>query len=208
MAYNAYTSSTNKTTCYTRSMRDSPAPGPEIKAWKTLSSEVVLNEKWFKVRKDTIRLPSGKIIDDYFVWESPSMATVVPFTQDGKFVICQQYRHAVGKIMYQFPSGVVGKDESPQHAAVREMAEEIGYTSDSLTHLGDVTLYATKLTGWQHMFLAQNAVPMAIRQHDAEEPTKVVLVTPAELQQMIDANKFQLPGSLSAALLAMKKLGL
>lgn len=179
-----------------------------IKPWKTLSSGIALNEKWFMVRKDTIELPSGKVIDDYFVWQSPDIAVVVPFTKEGKFVICQQYRHAVGKIMYQFPAGAVEKGETPEQAARREMSEECGYKSEAVTHLADTAAYATKLTGWQHIFLAKNAELGEGRREDPEEPTKVLLKTPEELQAMIDMNEFQIPDSLAAALLAMRRLRL
>lgn len=180
----------------------------EIKPWKTLSSSVALNEKWFTVRKDTIELPSGKVIDDYFVWLSPSIAVAIPYTSDGKFVICQQYRHAAGKIMYQFPAGAVDKNETNEEAARRELVEETGYTSDDFEHLVDTAAYATKLTGWQHVYLARNAKLTQEPHNDVNEPTKVLLVSPKELMDLIVTNQFQLPESLAGALLAFRALKL
>ena len=38
-------------------------------SWKKISSEYALNSKWIKVRKDTVELPNGHIMDDYFIIE-------------------------------------------------------------------------------------------------------------------------------------------
>jgi len=160
------------------------------------------------VRKDKIKLPSGKIVDDYFVWESPNIATVVPFTADGRFVICEQYRYAVGKNMYQFPAGGVNQDETPEVAARREMREETGYTSDDLTSLGKSAAYPTKMSGYHYLFLAQNAQPHGQKITDENEPTHTLLVAPRELMQLIDSGEFEVADSLAAAFLTMRKLGL
>jgi hypothetical protein len=40
-------------------------------ALETLASSIALDEKWFYVRKDVVRLPSGKVVDDFFLWEGP-----------------------------------------------------------------------------------------------------------------------------------------
>src|ERR1043166_8426577 len=102
----------------------------QIKKWEKLSSSLALPEPWFRVRRDEVKLASGKVIDDYFVWESPNIATMVPLTADGKFVLCEQYRYAVDKIMYQFPAGGIGQNESSEEAARRELKEETGYVAD------------------------------------------------------------------------------
>lgn len=184
------------------------SPDDQIKKWQQLSSSYSLQEPWFRVRKDEVRLASGKVVDDYFVWESPTIATVVPVTSDGKFVICHQYRYGVDKIMYQFPAGGVGKSESPEEAARRELEEETGYVGSTMEFLGDSAAYPTKLSGWHHLYLAQNVQPTGNKQDDEHEPTRVVLKTPEELWGLITANEFQVADSLVAALLALKRLGL
>jgi len=186
----------------------SPQNDPEIKPWKVLSTSMALNERWFPVRKDEVQLPSGKTVNDYFVWESPNIATFVPFTTDGKFVICEQYRHGVGKNMYQFPAGGLDKDENPEAAARREMEEETGYTSDDVTFLSKSAAYPTKMSGYHHLFMAKNAQPTGVKQDDENEPTRVHLKTPEELIQLIEGGEFEVADSLVAALFALRKLGL
>jgi 8-oxo-dGTP pyrophosphatase MutT (NUDIX family) len=51
-----------------------------------------------------------------------------------------QYRHGAGEILLELPAGTFNPNqESPQVAASRELKEETGYTTDTLTHLA--TLY-------------------------------------------------------------------
>lgn len=180
----------------------------QIKKWNQISSSHALSEPWFRVRRDEVELASGKIIDDYFVWESPDIATIVPVTEDGKFVLCEQYRYGVDRIMYQFPAGGVNKNETPQEAAKRELEEETGYVATDVEFLVDSAAYPTKLSGWHHLYLAQGVRPTGQKLEDENEPTRVVLKTPEELWAMISTNNFQVADSLIAALLALKLLGL
>lgn len=180
----------------------------EIKPWKLLSTSMALSESWFPVRKDEVELPSGKIIDDYFVWESPTIATVVPITEDGMFVVCEQYRYAVAKNMYQFPAGGLNKGEAAEAAARREMEEETGYISDDVTFLCKSAAYPTKMSGFHHLFLAKNAKCVGVKSDNENEPTRVCLKTPQELIHLIEKGEFEVADSLAAALLVLRKLGL
>lgn len=188
-------------------MTDNNTSDQPIERWEKLSSTLALSEPWFRVRKDEVKLASGRVIDDYFVWESPTIATMVPLTDDGKFILCEQYRYAVDKIMYQFPAGGVGKNESPEEAAKRELEEETGYVATEVEFLGDSAAYPTKLSGWHHLYLAKNVQLTGSKQEDENESTRVVLKTPEELWGMINSNNFQVADSLIAALLALKRLG-
>jgi ADP-ribose pyrophosphatase len=187
-------------------MQNSPTSDQPIQKWETLTSEPALSERWFPVRKDMIKLPSGKVISDYFVWESPTIVTTVPITTDGKFVLCQQYRHAVNEIMYQFPAGGMDRDEATDQTALRELEEETGYKAASVELLTKVAAYATKASGWNYLYLAQNVTPTGIKHDDESEPTRIVLKTPDELWDLIANNEFQGAGSLAAALLVLKRL--
>ncbi len=180
----------------------------QIKPWELISSSKALDERWFSVRKDVVKLPSGKVLDDYFVWESPDIVVIAPFTKDGKFVLCEQYRHAINTVLYQLPAGGVGKNETAEQAAIREMEEETGYVSSKVTFLRTVSVYPTKLTGLNHLFLAENAVPEGVKEEDEMEPTRIVLKTPEELWALINDGSVHIADSLITILLAFKKLGL
>jgi ADP-ribose pyrophosphatase len=185
-----------------------PEDDTVIKPWKDLSYTMALDERWFPVKKHVVELPSGKILDDYFVWQSPTISVAVPITEDGKFVVCQQYRFGVDKIMYQFPAGMVNKNEDPETAARRELEEESGYVGGELTYLGKVSPFGPKMIGWHHIFLIKNVNPGGHKDDDENEPTKVYLKTASELEAMIENGEFESADCLAGAFWALRKLGL
>lgn len=162
-----------------------------ITPWKLLKSEIALAEKWFPVRKDTVELPSGRVVEDYFVWESPHIVQVVPVTKEGNFVMVRQYRHAIGKVLLQFPAGAVDKNETPEAGAARELAEETGYASKSLIHLGTMAPFGTKMSGPFDTFLALQVKQEFTPEYDDQEETEVVVTTPAELRKLLDSHELQ-----------------
>ncbi|MFC1532212.1 hypothetical protein ACFL7M_02425 [Thermodesulfobacteriota bacterium] len=38
------------------------------KHWNVLDSSIAFENRWMKVKKDTVMLPNGKVLDDYFLW--------------------------------------------------------------------------------------------------------------------------------------------
>jgi ADP-ribose pyrophosphatase len=67
---------------------------PKSPKWKVLSSRDVLDARPFlKVRVQTIELPDGRRIPDYYQLEMPSFACIFAETIEGLIVVYRQYRH-------------------------------------------------------------------------------------------------------------------
>lgn len=95
--------------------------------WKVLNSSYLFRGKWLTVRKDQVRLPSGYVMNDFFVLEYPEWVNVIAITEDGLFVIEEQYRHGLQRVNFELCAGCVEKDETPLQAAQRELLEETGF---------------------------------------------------------------------------------
>jgi len=52
-----------------------------MKKWELVSSKMAFDHKWFKVRQDTVKLPNGLVIDDFFIWEYGQISMVVALTK-------------------------------------------------------------------------------------------------------------------------------
>lgn len=194
-------------------MTESQQGGPEVKAapWEVLSSEVVIDSKWFPIRKEVVRLPDGTILDDMYMWASPDISTVVPITDEGNFVICRQYRHGMGKVTWQFPAGAVSPGESPQAAGLRETEEEAGYILSEggiITPLGKVALYTTKMSGMHHMFMVQGVHLGGTKAIDPSEISEVYEKTPKEMVAIVENNELEVADSAVAVLRAFRLLGI
>ena len=77
---------------------------PKKRNWKVLTSEYLARKPWFTVRHESIELPDGRRIPDYYVFEYPDWVNVIAITKEGKFVFIDQYRHGLGETDYESPT--------------------------------------------------------------------------------------------------------
>ena len=178
-----------------------------MKPWKTLSSQMAFDHRWFKVRQDKVELPNGKVLDDYFVWVNGDVALVVPITEDGNIVIVKQYKHGADEILLELPAGFVDEGEEPLEAAQRELAEETGYISNAFTKLATMTNNPTKETGSMHIFLAEHSTKQRETAFDSNEEIETLVCTPQEVLEMIEKGEFKGTVSVVGVFMALLKLG-
>lgn len=139
----------------------------------TLSSETVFAGRLLRVRRDTVRTPSGDATRE--VVEHPGAAAVVALLADGTTVLVRQYRHAVGRELTEVPAGKLDAGESPLDAARRELAEEVALVSDSWTALGSIFPTVGYSDEVIHLFLAEGAVATDAAPDDGEHVVPVQL---------------------------------
>lgn len=180
-----------------------------IKKWKIRQSNLVFNNKWVKVRRDEIELPSGQVIDDFYVIVRPDIALVFPVTPDQKVVLVRQYRHATEEILLELPAGSFNPElESPEIAAQRELEEETGYIANELIPLATLYDNPIKDTNKIHLFLAKDACPLGRRNLDITEEIELILVPINELISKIIQGEIQVSGTIAAIFLGINSLSI
>ncbi|MDR3712483.1 MAG: NUDIX hydrolase [Puia sp.] len=177
-------------------------------SWKTLSSEYLYDDTWFTIRKDTCQARDGKIISPYYVYEFPTWVTAVALTEDGKFILERQYRHALGITGYEIPGGCVDDtDPSLQAAIERELLEETGYCFDHYEYLGQTSSNPSTNSNWMHMYLATGGKLVQSQQLDHNEEIEISLFSFDELKQLMKENGIAQSMHVTTLFYALQKLG-
>jgi ADP-ribose pyrophosphatase len=105
-----------------------------------ISSERVYDGRIFDVTVDRVRLPHGREATLEVVRHDGSVV-LIPVTDEGKLLLVRQYRHAVGRSLWELPAGSLETGEDPEAAAARECHEELGVIAGRLERLQ--TLFPT-----------------------------------------------------------------
>lgn len=141
-----------------------------MKKWKKLRSEKGENLRIAKVRFDTWKNPRNGVELKATVLETPDWVNIVALTPEGKILVVKQFRLGTEAVTTETPAGVMEKGEDPQVAAIRELAEETGYTTDNWTYLGWVEPNPAYQDNHCHQFLAKNVVrTQEVNQDDGED---------------------------------------
>ncbi|NVK34042.1 MAG: NUDIX hydrolase [Rhodobacteraceae bacterium] len=153
-----------------------------VKPWKTLSSQLLVDDRWMRLRADVCERDDGMIIEPFYVQESRDWVCVFPVTQSGDVVLVTEYRHAVGKVVTGLCGGVVD-DEAPLEAAKRELLEETGYGEGEWTALGALYSNWGTLGNRIHYFLATDLRFISDQNLDDTEEIDVVTKPLAEVRK-------------------------
>jgi len=176
-----------------------------MKKWKLISSKIALDEDWFRIRQDKVKLPNGKVIDNFFVWLVEDVCMIIPVNKEGKFILTREYKYASGKIMTEFPMGLINKGEKPEKAALRELEEATGYIPKKMTLLGKIKQEPVKRLGDLFVYLAEDVVSSGRKKFDKTEDIEITTKTHTEVINMILNGKICNSASLASMFLFDKK---
>lgn len=176
--------------------------------WKTIASEYLFDDTWLRARKDTCERPDGKIVSPYYVMEYPTWVTAVALTEDEKVILVKQYRHALEEVCIETPGGCVDDTDANYDVAIqRELLEETGYAFNKVTYLGRTSSNPSTNNNLMHMYLLQGGKKVQEQQLDHNEDIEVMLVTLAELKDMLERNEIVQSMHVTTIFYALQKLG-
>ena len=91
-----------------------------LEKWTVTDSQMALDVEWCRIRRDTVRLPDGTVLDDYYLAVRPDVAVVFAVSAAHKVPLVRQYKHGAGEITLELPAGLIA-DETPEEAGRREL---------------------------------------------------------------------------------------
>lgn len=159
--------------------------------WEVMDSEYLIRRPWLTARRDTVKLPNGTIIPEYYVLEYPNWVNVIAITDEGKFVLVRQYRHALGETRYELCAGVCDEGEEPITAAQRELFEETGYSGGHWKLWMTLSANASSVNNLTYCYLATDVKRTSTQHLDPTEDLTVHVVSRKQLYSMLKSGEFR-----------------
>lgn len=167
---------------------------------------VVYQNRWMQLTEDDVVLADGST-GVYAVLHAPDFVVVIPFDGE-RFHLVEQYRHPIGRRLWEFPQGSVTEPAglSPQAAAAIELAQEAGLAADRLELLGYLHESTGRSTHGFHAFLATGLQPATADREPEEADMRTGAFTLEGIWQLVDDGRLTDASSVAAlALLARRR---
>ena len=164
--------------------------GSETERWELIDTrEVFTADPWVKVHVDTIKLPGGTIVDDYYRVELPEYAMIYARREDGKVLFERQYKHGLEEISIVLPTGCIEESEQAIAAAQRELLEETGYRAGKWSYIGTFSVDGNKGCGKGHFYIADDLEKVAEPVDDEMEKAEIMFLDPKlAMEYILDKN--------------------
>lgn len=149
---------------------------------------VVFEGLKFFVEVQDVRFPNGQTHRKEIVRHVPSIV-LIPFDDQGRLLLCRQYRAPVDKMMWELSAGGVNPGETPEEAARRECEEELRLVPGTLERLASFYPAPGFCDEELIFFRATNLRPPppdSPNKPDEDEDIYVQAFTIAEAQRMVE----------------------
>lgn len=105
---------------------------------KFAEKTIAINEQFtgniISLEVQDVLLPDGNKAKREIV-RHPGAVAIIPVTDNGTILFVNQYRKPLDRSIIEIPAGRIEPNEKPEVTAVRELEEEIGYTTNDLSYV-------------------------------------------------------------------------
>ena len=176
--------------------------------WQVLkSSEIFTADPWLTLSVQQVRVPDGRVIDDFYQLALPDFIVVFAETGKGEVIMIRQYKHGARRTSLTLPGGLVEKGEAPEAAAKRELLEETGYQADSWKSLGSYVVNGNLGCGKGHFFMAAGAKPVQDPESGDLETMEIELLSREQIAEALRSGEVMLLNHAAVIALAMMAEG-
>jgi ADP-ribose pyrophosphatase len=145
----------------------------------TISSQLVYEGDFLRVRHDVVLLPNGKTATREHILH-PDAVVIIPLLDNGEVLLERQYRYPLGRVFIEFPAGKLDADEAPLACGKRELLEETGYTATEWAYAGQMHIAIAYTNEVIHIYFAKG-LTKGERKLDEEEFLDVFTAQPSQV---------------------------
>lgn len=177
-----------------------PVPRPNGKRESIFKGHVV--DLW----REGVDMPDGRSIDFEVVRHAPATA-ILAVDADDRVILVHQFRHALGRQIWEIPAGIIEAGEDPLVCARRELREETGFAAGEWLSLGTMFTAPGFCDEIIHLFLARGLSSGAQDLDDNEflDPHAIPL---ARVHEMAASGELDDSKSIVALYRALPHLGM
>lgn len=157
----------------------------EIEKWDLLDSEYLIRRPWLTARRDRVKLPNGQINDEFYVLEYPDWVNVIAVTEEGEFIMIEQYRHGLGEVQMEICAGVVEKGEHHLDAAKRELMEESGFGGGKWRLLTVLSGNPSTTNNLTYCYVAEGVKKISDQHLDRTEDVAVRILSRNDVENLL-----------------------
>lgn len=150
---------------------------------KTISEKIIHKANFMTYLNVDVELPDGKIGNRDII-KHPGASAILPFLDDERVILVNQFRKALDKTLLEIPAGKLDAGEDPKACAIRELEEETGYTAKEVTYLGTIATAPGFCDELIHLYKA-TGLSQGEKSLDEDEFTEVEVFTLEEIKAMI-----------------------
>ena len=162
-----------------------------LRPWRVLREWMGFdNSPWLTLRAQEIETGNGQHMECYCLVDYPDWVNVVAISTDRKVILNREYRHGIGKVVVELPSGTIEPGESPELSAHRELEEETGYLFEKLELLCEYSPNPANHTNWVRGYLAIGGRKESQTRFDSTEQIEQVSVDLDSFVQMVHSGAF------------------
>jgi len=172
--------------------------------FELIKSEILLQGRAFKIRRDTLKSPDGRETKLEIVDHGGSVV-IIPVDDENNLLFVRQYRHAAHDDLLELPAGTRDEDEPYEECAAREIREETGMEAGKLQKVGEFYLAPGYSTEFMAVFLATGLKENPL-QADDDEFLQVERIPLKKAFEMAEHGEVPDAKSLAALLLARSHL--
>lgn len=178
-----------------------------IKPWLLLEEEDISPSAWYPLRKQKVQLPSGLIIDDYFLSPLGDVVQILAITAENQVVLTRQYKHGLGEILFEVPGGMQQRGKTLLQSAVAELEEECGIKAieEDLKFICKFAINPTKLKQVTYGYILFDAQFNSVQKLDVTENIEVITLPAPEVLRMVEDGKIWVTDSMNLILMAARK---
>ena len=175
----------------------------ETSIWRILSEKVIHDSPWMKLTIADVRLPDGTIIEHRIVrYPGPTAGVLMHDPDTESVLLVWRHRFITDHWGWEVPAGLGEPGESPEVAAVREAAEETGYSAVNPRPLVEIDTSSGLMDETFHCFYADRWLRVGSAEADVES-ARICWIPISRLNALIQDGKLRHAHSLTAVLKAM-----